>query len=373
MKIIQPEVTIQPEVVMPNWVEAGLQNLTEITKPDVEYDIPETSYLLSREVSERLIGSLKGDWTDYIPGNYCEIDIECIVNDQLKHPWPTNKDGSFIMKTVPSGLHRCSSSCSRCKWPFQDVERGMKAYQDRICAIATFQMAGESQKADLLKQAVFPKRCKPCRKLYSSRRRGRKAAERLELLMKLYNWKVTHWIHTEKVQKQSYPFTDKQIKLDKKIKMKKLSRLYESKQWYSQFTGIQVYEAKIRAPGDIVTGTKPDGGEYRREVKTFELHGHIHACVIHPKNGFVDVKEIRSKYFEGSIYKDKFELNKDDGEERTVVKIIGDYLVGYLRKDIIGNMSWCGPHRYRWNKTGTELPGDHYIREIQVHSEINQK
>ncbi len=369
MKIIQPKVTIQPEVVMPKWVEAGLTNLTEITKPDVEYNIPETSYLLSREVSERLMGSLKGEWTSYIPGNYCEIDLECLVNDQLKHPWPTEQDGSF--KYIPPGLHRCSSSCSRCKWPFQDVERGMKAYHNRMTAIYGLKMAGKSQSADELKQAIFPKRCKPCRALYSSRRRGRKAAEHLELLMNLYKWKVTHWIHTDPVRTKSSPWTDKEIKEDKRKLMKKLSRLYESVEWYNMFTGIQVYEAKVRAPGDIVIGTKQDGSEYRREVRDFELHGHIHACIIHPKNGFVNVKNIREKYFEGSIYKDKFELNKDNGEKRSVVKIIGDYLVGYLRKDIIGNMAWCGPHKYRWNKPGTDLPENHYIRELRV-QEVNQ-
>ena len=154
---------------------------------------------------------------------------------------------------------------------------------------------------------------------------------------------------------------------DKRRMMKKLSRLYESKKWYEAFTGIQVYEAKVRAPGDIVTGKKADGSEYRREVKTFELHGHIHACIIHPKDGYVDVKSIRESHFEGSIYKDKYEIRKrGDGSEsknQKIGKIIGDYLVGYCRKDIIGNMGWCGPRKYR-HQGEKEWDDDHHMRTL---------
>ncbi len=352
MKIIQPEVTIQPEVVEPNWVEAALHNLTEKTKPDYDYVIPETSYLLSREESNRLIGSLTGSgWDMHIPGQWTEYDIETIHNDQRRHPRKTDEKGNF---DVPVGLYRCSSSCARCPSPFQDVERGIEAYNFRMYEIHLLKEAGKSEKADELKQAIFPHRCKPCRRLYSSRYRGRKAAGQLEVLAKINNWKFTHWIHTKKVRKKSSPWTEDQIMEEKRKDMRLLSRLYEDKEWYTVFTGIQVYEAKVRAPGDIVTGTRSDGSPYKREVRHFELHGHIHACIIHPKDGFVDVKKIRKKYFEGSVYKDKYEPNKNkDGEiigERSVGKIIGDYLVGYLRKDIVGNMGWCGPQEQRFLK-----------------------
>ena len=143
--------------------------------------------------------------------------------------------------------------------------------------------AGKSETAAELKQSVFPHRCKPCRRLYSSRYRGRKAAGQLETLALIFNWKFTHWIHTKKVRTKSNPWTEDEIMEEKRKDMKLLSRLYESVEWYPVFTGIQVYEAKVRAPGDIVTGTRRDGSDYNREVTGFELHGHIHACIISPK------------------------------------------------------------------------------------------
>ncbi len=357
MKIIQPEVTIQPEVVEPNWVEAALHNLVEKTKPDYDYVIPETSYLLSREESDRLIGSLTGSaWDMHIPGQWTEYDIETIHNDQLRHPRKTDENGNF---RVTKGLYRCSSSCARCPSPFQDVKRGIEEYQKRMYEIHLLKEAGRAEAADKLKQSVFPHRCKPCRRLYSSRYRGRKAAGQLETLALIFNWKFTHWIHTKKVRVKSSPWTENEIMEEKRKDMRLLSRLYESVEWYPVFTGIQVYEAKVRAPGDIVTGTRRDGSDYNREVTGFELHGHIHACIIHPKDGFVDVKKIRSKFFEGSVYKNKYENHKDTGEERSVGKIIGDYLVGYLRKDIVGNMGWCGPREYRFKtiKDTGKIPG----------------
>lgn len=357
MKIIQPEVGIQPEVVMPNWVEAALTNQGEVRNPDNEYIIPETSYLLSRERSDALIGSLTGWSGSHIPGQWSAFDAHRISQDQTPLPikeWP--EDGKY-------GLYRASSTCKYCPEPFQDVERGMDAWRKRwIKHYQVKQELGDSA-ADKYRQTLFPKRCRPCRALYSSRRRGRKAAEHIEMLRAKYDWKFTHWIHTEPVRTKSSPWTKEEIIQDKRRMMKRLSRLYESIQWYSKFTGIQVYEAKVRAPGDVITGTRPDGTEYRREVKTFELHGHIHACIIHPKDGFVDVKEIRKTYFEGSIYKDKYELNKDSNDERSIGKIIGDYLVGYCRKDIIGNMGWCGPRKYRFDKKKIANDETHYVNE----------
>ena len=361
MKIIQPEVTIQPEVVeIPPWIVAALSQ-EEITKPDNQYIIPETSYLLSREKSEALVGSLTGvDWKRYIPGQWSAFNAYRESLDQLHHPRPTDDKGNFF---EPEGLWRCSSSCPRCPDPFQDVPRGMDEWRKRwILIYKTVEELGETA-ADRYRQSVFPKRCRPCRALYSSRRRGRKAAQRIETMRDFYGWKFTHWIHTEVVRTKSSPWTKEEIMKDKRRMMKKLSRLYESKEWYAEFTGIQVYEAKVRAPGDIVTGKQKDGTPYRREVNTFELHGHIHACIIHPKDGYVDVKKIRTTHFEGSVYKDKYELNYDTNKERNVGKIIGDYLVGYCRKDIIGNMGWCGPRKYRWDPERFANDETHYVNQ----------
>ncbi len=364
-------VTKQPEVVeCPDWVEAGMFNV-QITKPDCQVAIPETSYLLSREESDRIIGSLTGNnWWWNIPGQWSSFHAYRESLDQRYTPISEKVWDAHASEDGYAGLWRCSSSCRWCPDPFQDVPRGYQNYLDRFVEIETLKTQGVSSLSPLvmkLQQSYFPKRCRPCRALYSSRRRGRKAAQKLELLRFCYDWKFTHWIHTERVRTKSDPWTKEEIMEDKRRMMKKLSRLYESKKWYSAFTGIQVYEAKVRAPGDVVTGKRKDGSEYRREVKTFELHGHIHACIIHPKDGYVDVKSIRESHFEGSIYKDKYEVRKlGNGNVATnqkIGKIIGDYLVGYCRKDIIGNMGWCGPRRYR-HQGEKVWDDDHHMRSL---------
>ena len=369
--------TTEPEVVeCPDWVEAALFNL-ETTTPDSQEIIPETSYLLSREESDAIIGDLwGGDWHLRIPGQFCAFNSYRESLDQRYTPMSEKRWDLHGREEGYAGLWRCSSSCRWCPDPLQDVPRGMQSHIDRFIEIETLKLQGlssQSPRITRLQMAHYPKRCRPCRALYSSRRRGRKAGQRLELLRFIYNWKFTHWIHTEKVRTKPDPWTKEEIMEDKRRMMKKLSRLYESKKWYSKFTGIQVYEAKVRAPGDIVTGKRRDGTEYRREVNTFELHGHIHACIIHPKDGYVDVKDIRKSHFEGSIYKDKYEVRKKgDGSKsknQKVGKIIADYLVGYCRKDIIGNMGWCGPHKYR-HQGEKVWSDDHHLRElISEHSD----
>lgn len=299
--------TIQQEVVMPSWVKAAMADNIE--------DQCETSYLRYQEKEpeipihtfERYVAEAEG--FDY---NY---DLEYDLEDYRKIiPWSKESHDYWIER----GYKRARCTCLHCMWPWHDNY-----------------------------ETMFPWRCKPCNRRNSFVDRGRRAGKKLHAIMTAMDWKATMWTFTEKIREQNHPFSEQSIMQDKHRMMEICYNMFRSKAWYPERTwqAITVYEAKINAPGDEIKDRR--SGEVIRTATNFELHGHIHMAVVHGKDAYADWKAIKENYFEGPHYLDKFEPDYRTGVERTPLKIIQDYLIGYIKKDTFGKYGWAGNRTIR--------------------------
>lgn len=307
MKIIQPEVNQSNE---PAWVRAG-----KTAMADNVHSRCETSYLslkTSTEIPihtfERLLAEAEG--FEYEPDLMFELN-----NYRLYSP----HSDTTMLKMRELGLKRARCSCSSCIFPWHD------GYQD-----------------------IFPQRCKPCNRRNSFVDRGKRGGKKLHEINVAMGWnKATMWTFTEEVRKQNRPFSEQELMKDKNRQDKICYNLFRSQAWYPdrQWAAIKVYEAVVRHPQEDVYDRWT--GEYLRTTTTFELHGHIHMAVVHNPKSKVDIKHIWNNYFSGANYKDNFEPDYKKGKERNPLKIIQDYMIGYVRKDTIGKYGWAGNQQIR--------------------------
>lgn len=308
---LQPEVGIQQEVVksesMPQWVQAAMAD-------NIHSDC-ETSYLRYQEKEpeipihrfERYVANAEG--FDYNP------DIEYDLAEYRRiTPWSEKTHLNMLEK----GYKRARSTCLYCMYPWTNNYNGN-----------------------------YPWRCKPCNRRNSFIDRGKRAGKKLHAIMSAMDWKPTMWTFTEKVRKQNHPFSEQEIMKDKTRMMEICYNMFRSQAWYPdrQWQAITVYEAVVRAPGDEIKDRS--SGEVIRTATNFELHGHIHMAVVHGKDSYADWHSIKENYFEGPHYLDKFEPDYRSGKERTPLKIIEDYLIGYIKKDTFGKYGWAGNRQIR--------------------------
>ncbi len=351
MKIIQPEVTIQQEVVeIPRWVTAA------------QYALGQHRYL-SQE---------KKIWAwDFNFGEIAEGDFSFLeMNYETKKLW------------VPMSERNWN------RWKKQDMIAGTTCRYCPDPITDGYQM-------------MFPTRCKDCGTLNSYRQRGRNTARKLLSIKYALNLESVLWTFTFPIVESNRPLEQDEIDAIAKERRRYISkRLFQDKEiWHEKFVGINVMECVVTEPGE----KRPARwyyDDYERTSNCWTYHIHGHYLILNQRGSKVNLEKAYAKFGKnvdeatvsselpsGSCTADnkikmrlsyKHERDYDqnyyntEGEvvgTRDEMKIMRDYLVGYARKDCLGKYAWVGDRT--WRKVRTKI-GDRFTTgELEAHNPFN--
>ncbi len=220
MNIIQPEVTIQPEVVeSPPWVKAAKSAMADNVCSRGK---------LSTHISSQVAETSKLPFEERI------------------------------------GLKKSVFSCKKCPQRYVEL----------------FEQSDGSKSLTFYVHRV--KRCSPCNIKYKRWQRVRRAFRWLSEECEERSVKPKFLTLTEPLRTSPTPFTEEQINEDRMKMCKQFRMTRKSSAWPRNYAGIWVYEAKVRAPGDEIRARWPDeDGKHPviRIADSFELHGHIHVAL----------------------------------------------------------------------------------------------
>lgn len=220
MKIIQPEVTIQPEVVeLPPWVKAA---------------------------------------------NSAMADNVCSRGKLSTHI------SSQVGSSPKTALQKAPFTCSECPQPLREyVDWG---------DVPT----GKTESWRYSFYVYTVERCSPCNIKYKRWQRVRRAFQWLSEECEKRSVTPKFLTITEPLRTSPTPFTEEMINEDRMKMCKQFRMTRKSSAWPRNYAGIWVYEAKVRAPGDEIRARWPDeNGNHPviRVAESFELHGHIHCAL----------------------------------------------------------------------------------------------
>lgn len=330
MKIIQPEVSIQQEVVkIPRWVTAAQCALGQ-------------HRYLSQEKKPATIGwhfgpIREGDMSLLeINGNTKKLWVPMSENN-----WERWKDKDMIAGTT----------CRYCPNPITD------GYQ-----------------------MMFPTRCKDCGTLNSYRQRGRNTSRNLLSIKYSLNLESVLWTFTFPIVESNVPLEQDEIAAIAKERRRYISkRLFQDKEiWHEKFCGINVMECVVTAPGEK-REARWYYDDYERISNCWTYHIHGHYLILNPKGSKVDLEKAYAKFGKTAARKSKTidcsnTKNENDSDNikmrlnykherdydqnyyntegevvgtRDEMKIMRDYLVGYARKDCLGKYAWVGDRTWR--------------------------
>ncbi len=176
---------------------------------------------------------------------------------------------------------------------------------------------------------VSTKRCSSCNTRFMRWKRVKRAfkwlaqeCERLDVQPKFLT--ITKTLRTSPT-----PFTEEMINKDRQIMLKEFRMTRKTQAWPTEYSGIWVYEAKVRAPGDEIRERWPDDDGNHPVIRTateFELHGHIH-CALATK--WIDREPLLERH-EGVHVKG------------SKVNHMRKYLLGYMLVDTVGRYNRIG-------------------------------
>ena len=177
--------------------------------------------------------------------------------------------------------------------------------------------------------AVSTIRCSPCNTRYMRWKRVRKAFKWLAKICEDKKCRPKFLTITKTLRTSPTPFTEEMIEADRQKMMREFRMTRKSKAWPNRYAGIWVYEAKVRAPGDIVQARWKDENGNREVLRTateFELHGHIHCA-------------LATRY----LQRDPL-LERHEGIHVKVSKVnhMKKYLMGYMLVDTVGRYNRIG-------------------------------
>ena len=171
---------------------------------------------------------------------------------------------------------------------------------------------------------AFPRRCKTCNGKHARYKRARKAMEkitgRLQVQPGLKCWFVT-------LTRPNTIFGAGEtvdLEADKADWISEFKRFRRRKIWKETFAGgYWFYEYTMHAPGDKIFDRK---GRFVREVKDFELNGHVH--ILATAEGRIPMKEI-ARDWDGRVdFRSRDQKTGRLIDEKTIIR----YLRGYLTK-----------------------------------------
>lgn len=336
MKIIQPEVSIQPGVNQsPRWVDAAQQVLGQ----------------------HRYLSQEKKIWAwDFNFGEIAEGDFSFLeMNFETKKLWIPMSEKNWNHWKKRDLI--AGTTCRWCPEPFTD------GYMTE-----------------------FPTRCKDCGTLNSYRQRGRNTARKLLSIKYALNLESVLWTFTFPIVESNVPLEQDEIDAIAKERRRYISkRLFQDKEiWHDKFVGINVMECVVTEPGEK-RPARWYNDDYERISNNWTYHIHGHYLILNQKRSKVALEKAYQKFGKDSDHDNiKMRLNykherdydrnyyDKNGEirgTRDEMKIMRDYLVGYARKDCLGKYAWVGDRT--WRKVRTRI-GDRFTTgELEEHDPFN--
>lgn len=293
MKIIQPEVTIQPEVVeLPPWVKAARSSMAD----NVHCSGKLSTHISSQEENPRF-SILEEEWVEdgFRPKHWLRI-----VRDNFH-------GAEFIFEQE-------SFTCRSCN---EQVKAGN--YVCRCCG--DFQLK------------ISTDRCQSCNIKYKRWQRVRRAFKWLHEECENRSVIPKFLTITEPLRTSPTPFTKEMINEDRVKMMKQFRMTRKSSAWPRNYAGIWVYEAKVRAPGTEIRARWPDeNGDHPiiRVAESFELHGHIHCALA---TNWLDREPLLERHSGVHVKASK-------------VNHMKKYLMGYMLVDTVGRYNRIGSTYY---------------------------